>query len=149
MKVILLKDIKDLGKKDQIVNVSDGYAKNYLIPRKMVKPATEGAVNDAKEKQRAQAEKKARELKLAQEAASNLNGTEAVVRVKIGENGKLFGAVSTKDVAEALKAQRHIEVDKKKLEIPETIKYKGKYKCIARIYPTVTAEFTIVVEQEQ
>ena len=80
MKVILLKDIKDLGKKDQIVNVSDGYAKNYLIPRKMVKPATEGAVNDAKEKQRAQAEKKARELKLAQEAASSLNGTEVTVR---------------------------------------------------------------------
>ena len=148
MKVILLEDVKSLGKKGDVVDVSDGYAKNYLIPRKMVKPATEGAVNDAKEKQRAQAEKQARELKLAQEAAAALSGTEVVVRVKIGDNGKLFGAVSTKDISEALKAQKQIDVDKKKLELPETVKFQGKYKCIARIYPRVTAEFTVSVLPE-
>ena len=136
MKVILLQDIKDLGVKGQIVNVSDGYGKNFLIPRKLVKPATEGALNDAKEKQKAQAEKKNRELALAEEAASALNGTEVVVRMKVGENGKLFGAVSTKDI------------DRKKIDIKEPIKVLGKFECTARIYPTVTAKFTVDVRPE-
>ena len=148
MKVILLQDIKELGKKDQIVNVSDGYGKNYLIPRKLAKAATEGAVKDAKDKQRAQAEKKARELKLAQEAQEALKGSEVTVKAKIGENGKLFGAVSNKDVADALREQKHIDIDKKKIEIPEPIKYQGKFKCLARIYPSVAAEFTVVVVPE-
>lgn len=148
MKVILLQDIKDLGVKGQIVNVSDGYGKNFLIPRKLVKPATEGALNDAKEKQKAQAEKKNRELTLAKEAASALNGTEVVVRMKVGENGKLFGAVSTKDIADALKTQKELDIDRKKIDIKEPIKVLGKFECIARIYPTVTAKFTVDVRPE-
>ncbi|MBR6934923.1 MAG: 50S ribosomal protein L9 [Clostridia bacterium] len=148
MKVILLQDIKDLGVKGQIVNVSDGYGKNFLIPRKLVKPATEGALNDAKEKQKAQAEKKNRELALAKEAASALNGTEVVVRMKVGENGKLFGAVSTKDIADAPKTQKELDIDRKKIDIKEPIKVLGKFECIARIYPTVTAKFTVDVRPE-
>ncbi|MBP5781375.1 MAG: 50S ribosomal protein L9 [Clostridia bacterium] len=148
MKVILLQDIKDLGVKGQIVNVSDGYGKNFLIPRKLVKPATEGALNDAKEKQKAQAEKKNRELNLAKEAASALNGTEVVVRMKVGENGKLFGAVSTKDIADALKTQKELDIDRKKIDIKEPIKVLGKFECTARIYPTVTAKFTVDVRPE-
>lgn len=148
MKVILLQDIKELGKKGQIVNVSDGYGKNYLIPRKLVKPATEGAVNDALAKQKAQTEKKARELQNAKEAAKSLEGTEVVVRVKVGENGKLFGAVSSKDVADALKSQKEIDIDRKKIELAENIKYVGKFKCVARIYAGVTASFTVDVRPE-
>lgn len=148
MKVILLQDIKDLGVKGQIVNVSDGYGKNFLIPRKLVKPATEGALNDAKEKQKAQAEKKNRELNLAKEAASALNGTEVVVRMKVGENGKLFGAVSAKDIADALKAQKELDIDRKKIDIKEPIKVLGKFECTARIYPSVTAKFTVDVRPE-
>ena len=148
MKVILLQDIKELGKKDQIVNVSDGYAKNYLIPRKMVKPATEGALNDALAKQKAQNEKKNRELALAKEAASSLNGTEVVVRVKVGDNGKLFGAVSSKDIADALKAQKEIDIDRKKIELREPIKVLGKFDCVAKIYPSVTAKFIVDVKPE-
>ena len=148
MKVILLQDIKELGKKGDIVNVSDGYGKNYLIPRKLVKPATEGAVNDALAKQKAQAEKKARELELAKEQAGSLNGTEVVIRMKVGDNGKLFGAVSSKDVADALKSQKGIDVDRKKIELGEPIKVIGKYKCSARIYAGVSASFTIDVRPE-
>ncbi len=148
MKVILTQDIKELGKKDQIVNVSDGYAKNYLIPRKMAKPATEGAVNEAKEKQRAQNEKKARELAIAKEQAAKLKDAVVDVKVKVGENGKLFGAVSNKDVADALRAQHGIDVDKKKIEISETIKYRGRFKCTARIYPSVSADFDVNVIPE-
>jgi large subunit ribosomal protein L9 len=148
MKVILLQDIKELGKKDQIVNVSDGYGKNYLIPRKLAKPATEGALNDARAKQKAQNEKKNRELSLAKEAASALNGTEVTVRMKVGDNGKLFGAVSTKDIADALKAQKEIDIDRKKIDIKEPIKVLGKFECVARIYPSVTAKFTVDVRPE-
>jgi large subunit ribosomal protein L9 len=148
MKVILLQDIKELGKKGDIVNVSDGYGKNYLIPRKLVKPATEGAVNDAMAKKKAQAEKKARELELAKEQAASLNGTEVVIRMKVGDNGKLFGAVSSKDVADALKSQKEIDVDRKKIELGEPIKVIGKYKCSARIYAGVSASFTIDVRPE-
>ena len=148
MKVILLQDIKELGKKDQIVNVSDGYGKNYLIPRKLAKAATEGALNDAKEKQKAQTEKKNRELSLAKEAASALNGTEVVVRVKVGYNGKLFGAVSAKDIADALKAQKEIDIDRKKIEMREPIKVLGKFDCTAKIYPSVTAKFVVDVKPE-
>lgn len=148
MKVILLQDIKDLGKKGQIVNVSDGYGKNYLIPRKLVKPATEGILNDVKEKQKAQDEKKARELAAARESAKALEGTEVVVRVKVGENGKLFGAVSAKDIADALKTQKNIDIDRKKIELGDNIKVIGKFPCVARIYPAVSAKFTVDVKPE-
>ena len=148
MKVILLQDIKELGKKDQIVNVSDGYGKNYLIPRKLAKPATEGALNDARVKQKAQNEKKDRELSLAKEAASALQGTEVVVRVKVGDNGKLFGAVSAKDIADALKVQKEIDIDRKKIEMREPIKVLGKFDCVAKIYPSVTAKFIVDVRPE-
>jgi len=148
MKVILLTDVKDLGKKDQIVNVSDGYGQNYLIPRKLARAATEGAVNDAKDKQRAKNEKMARQKKMAQDAAKALAGSVVTVRVKVGDNGKLFGAVSTKDIADALKAQKEIDIDRKKLEIKEPIKQIGKYTCLARLYPEVTAEVKIEVLPE-
>ena len=148
MKVILLTDVKDLGKKDQIVNVSDGYGKNYLIPRKLARVATEGAVNDAKDKARAKSEKLARMKKLAQDAADRLSGNTVTVRVKVGDSGKLFGAVSAQDIADALKNQKEIDIDRKKLEIREPIKQIGRHTCVARLYPEVTAEFTVEVLAE-
>ena len=105
MKVILKQDVKGLGKKDEIVNASDGYAKNYLIPRGIAVEATSGNVNETVNKQKAAADKKQRELDTAKEFASKLKDKSVVIKAKAGENGKLFGAIAGKDIADAIKKQ--------------------------------------------
>ena len=122
MKVILLQDIQGTGKKDQILEISDGYARNYLLPRKMAKEATAEAVNALEkskgaDRHRQEAEIKARELK----------GKVIQIEARGGENGKLFGAVTTDQIAAALKAQHGVDVDKRKLELEEPIKNAGQF----------------------
>lgn len=145
MKVILKQDVKGLGKKDEIINASDGYAKNYLIPRGMAVEATTGNLNETKNKQQAQADKKKRELELAKEFAEKLNNKTVIIKAKAGESGKLFGAISNKDVADAIKAQFKIDIDKKKI-VMDPIKAVGEHTAEIRIYTGVMAKITVRTE---
>ncbi|MBE7056460.1 MAG: 50S ribosomal protein L9 [Ruminococcaceae bacterium] len=146
MKVILKKDVKDLGKKDQVVNVSDGYANNFLFPRGIAVPATAGGLNDVKNKQQAAEEKKKREIAAAKELVAALKDKEVVIKLKCGAGGKLFGAVSSKEVAQELKKQHGFDLDKKDLVIKEPIKNLGVYNVEAKVYTGITAEFKVKVE---
>ena len=148
MKVILKKDVKDLGKKDEMVNVSDGYGKNYLLPRGIAIEATEGNINEMKNKQAAAEAKIKKEKENAQKLAKDLEGKELKVSVKAGANGKLFGALTTKDVADAFKKQYGIEIDKKKIVIDDAIKAVGKYNASVKVYAGISATITLEVEAE-
>lgn len=145
MKVILKQDVKGLGKKDEIINASDGYAKNYLIPRGIAVEATTGNLNETKNKQQAQVEKKKRELEIAKDFATQLNNKTVVIKAKAGESGKLFGAISNKDVADAIKAQFKIDIDKKKI-VMDPIKAVGEHTAEIRIYTGVVAKITVKTE---
>lgn len=146
MKVILKQDVKELGKKDSLVNVSDGYAKNYLIPRGFAVEATAGNINEMKNKQQALAEKQKRELDKAKNICAALSGKSIKLSIKSGENGKLFGAVSGKDIADAVSKQLGIELDKKKIVLGEPIKTTGPHSVEAKLHAGVTAKFTVTVE---
>ena len=146
MKVILLADVKGQGKKGEIVNVSDGYANNFLFPRGLAVAATAGGLNDVKNKQQAADEKKQREIAKAKEVVAALKDKEVVIKLKCGEGGRLFGAVSSKEVAVELKKQHGFDIDKKDLILKETIKNLGVYKVEARVYTGITAEFKVKVE---
>lgn len=146
MKVILKKDVKDLGKKDQVVNVSDGYANNFLLPRGLAVAATAGGMNDVKNKQQAADEKKKRQIAAAKEVVAALKDKEVVIKLKCGEGGKLFGAVSSKEVSSELKKQHGFDIDKKDLILKETIKSLGVYTVEARVYTGIVAEFKVKVE---
>ena len=145
MKVILKQDVKGLGKKDEIVNTSDGYAKNYLIPRGIAVEATSGNVNETINKQKALADKKQRELDTAKDFASKLNGKTVTIKAKAGESGKLFGAISGKDIADAIKNQFKIEIDKKKIVLDDPIKTAGEHKVEIRIYAGVVTSIIVNV----
>lgn len=146
MKIILKQDVKNVGKKDEVVNVSDGYANNFLIPKGLGIPATAGSLNEVKNKQKAAADKKKRELDEANALAAVLKEKTVVIRMKCGENGKLFGAVSSKEIADELKKQHGQDLDKKKLVLHETIKTLGTYEIEAKLCPGVSAHFTVKVE---
>ena len=146
MQVILLKDVKTLGKKDDIVSVSDGYARNYLIPKGFALEASKGNLNDIKNKKEAQEFKRKREIEEAQKLADTLNGKMFTIKAKAGEKGRLFGAISNMDVAEELSKQVGVVIDKKKIELKEPIKLVGVYDVDAKIYTGVTAKFRIKVE---
>lgn len=145
MKVILKQDVKGLGKKNEIVNASDGYAKNYLIPRGIAVEATSGNVNETVNKQKAAADKKQRELDNAKDFASKLNGKTVTIKAKAGESGKLFGAVSGKDIAEAIKSQYKIDIDKKKIVLSDPIKTAGEHSVEIRIYTGVIAVINVSI----
>lgn len=144
MKVILLKDVKDQGKKDDIINVSDGYARNFLFPRKLAAEATAANINEAKSKQQALVARAAKEKQAAKEAAEKLDGKKITLAVKTGENGKLFGAISAKDVADGIAAQLGEQIDKKKLVV-DTIKNVGTYDAVIKVYPGISAKITVEV----
>lgn len=146
MKVILKQDVKGLGKKDEIVNASDGYAKNYLIPKGMAVVASTGNVNEAVNKQKAVAEKKQRELDTAKDFAAKLNGKTVTIKAKAGESGKLFGAISNKDIADAIKSQYKIEIDKKKIVLNDPIKTAGNHDVEIRIYAGVVTKVNVKIE---
>ena len=138
MKVILLQDVKGTGKKDEIVNVSDGYARNFLFPRKLAKEATAGAINDVKTKEAAKAHHKQEEINAANELKAKIDGKIVALKAKAGKEGKLFGAVTSKDVASEIKKQFGVEVDKKKL-VMDDIKVFGSYDCTVKLYPEIAA----------
>ncbi|MCR4851158.1 MAG: 50S ribosomal protein L9 [Lachnospiraceae bacterium] len=149
MKVILLEDVKALGKKEQIVEVSDGYARNALLPKKLAVEATGKNLNDLKLK-KANDEKVAKEiLENAREFAAQMQNDVVTVSIKAGEGGKTFGSVSTKEIATAYKEQCGKEIDKKKLQLPEAIKSFGTFEVPVKLHPQVTGTLRVkVVEQK-
>lgn len=147
MKIILLEDVKSLGKKGEIVNVSDGYARNMLLPKKLGVPATPKNLNDLK-LQKAHEEKVAKEvLETARELAEKLNAAEVSVSVKTGEGGRVFGSVSGKEIAEAAREQLGIELDKKKLVLDGTIRELGTAEVAVKLHPQVTAKLKVHVRE--
>ena len=148
MKVVLLQDVKDLGRKGELVNASDGYARNFLFPRKLAVEATAGRLKEIEDRKASEKNRKEMELHAAKELAEKLSKLEVLFRTKAGENGKLFGSITGKDVAEAIKAQHKIEVDKKKVVLHEAIKALGTYQVELKVYPEVSTKINVkVVEQ--
>ncbi|MDO4566628.1 MAG: 50S ribosomal protein L9 [Oscillospiraceae bacterium] len=147
MKVVLLQDVKGAGKKDELVNVADGYARNYLIPRGLAKPATAEALNTVKLKAEAKERHKAQELEAAQRTASELAGKTFVIKAKGGGGERLFGSVTAKEVAEAIQAETGIEVDKRKIALEKDIKSYGTYEAAVKLHPGVTAGVYVLVTE--
>lgn len=147
MKVVLLKDVKGTGKKGEIKEVSDGYAKNFLLKTGAAKIADNSAMNENKNNQSAQAFHKATEIAEAKELAKKLEGKSVTLSIKCGENGKTFGSVSNKEVADALEKQG-FKIDKKKIEIKEPIKTIGSYQVTIRVYPEITAKINVNIVAE-
>ena len=148
MKVILIADVKTLGKKDEMVEVSDGYGRNYLLPRGLAVEATAANINKMKDKQKAAESKQAREQAQAEAFRDKLTGKTVIIKVKAGENGKLFGAVAAKDIADAVKAQLGIDIDKKKIVLEEPIKAVGAYNVPLKLYPGISAKLDINVKAD-
>lgn len=148
MKVILLQDVKSLGKKGEIVEVSDGYARNFVLPKKLGAEANSKNMNDLK-LQKANADKIAKEqLEAAQELAKVLETKEVVVKMKSGEGGKTFGSISSKEIAEEAKRQCGLELDKKKIQLPEAIKSLGVYEVGVKLHTKVTGKLRVKVVEE-
>ena len=147
MKVILMEDVKSLGKKGDIVNVSDGYARNMLFPKKLGLEATSKNINDLK-LQRAHEDKVAKEqFDAAQAFKAELETKEVTVSIKVGENGRTFGSISSKELAEAAKEQLGYDIDKKKMQLSSPIKELGTTKVPIRLHPKVTAELKVIVKE--
>ena len=145
MKVILLEDVKALGKKGQIVNVSDGYARNMILPKKLGVEATPKNLNDLK-LQKANAEKVAQEnLEAAQAFAKDLETKEIILTLKVGEGGRTFGSVSSKEISEAAQTQLGLDIDKKKMVLPEPIKSIGSFEVPIKLHKEVTARLSVKV----
>ena len=147
MKVVLKKDVKNLGKKDEMHEVSDGYARNFLIPRGLAIEADNAAMHEVKAKEDSRRHHEELEKAAAQSLADKLDGITVVVKAKGGQSGRLFGAVTVKDIAAALAGQG-IELDKRKLSTEaREIKDFGRYEVTAKVYPGITAKFTCSVEE--
>lgn len=147
MKIILIQDVKKLGKKGELIEVNDGYARNYIIPQKLGLEANSKNLNDLK-LQKNNEEKKAKQLlDDARELADKIGQKTVVVRMKAGEGGKAFGSVSSKEIASAAKEQCGLELDKKKIQLPEAIKNFGVYEVAIRLHPQVTGTLKVKVEE--
>ena len=149
MKVILKQDIKGVGKKDQVINAADGYARNFLFPKKLAVPADSGNMNNLKAKNESIAYRKGDDLKEAKEIAEKMKSITVKIEVKAGENGRLFGAVTAKEIAEALKRDFNIIVDKKKVLLSESIKVAGVSKVDIKLNEGVMAKVTVMVVPKQ
>ena len=147
MKVILLCDVKGQGKKDQIVNVSDGYARNFLFPQKKAVPADAKATNELKNKEEAKQFKINEDRKAAAALAERINGVEIEVVMGHGADGRLYGSVTAKDIAEELKKKLGIEVDKRKIVMKDSIRAYGKHDVTLKILSDINAKFVVYVHE--
>jgi len=147
MKVILLEDVKKVGKKGDIVEMSDGYARNFLFPRKLAQEATQSNMHILNTKKENERKKKLSEIEAAQKLAAELKDKEIKVKAKAGDQGRLFGAITSKDVSELIKAQYKVEIDKKKI-VMDTIKLAGVYNIELKLYPEVTTKMKVVIVSE-
>ena len=146
MKVVLLQDVKGKGKKGELCNVSDGYARNFLFPKKLAVEADNSALNELKNREEAQAHHKKEELAAAQKTASMLDGKSVNIKAKAGAGGKLFGSVTSKEIAAEIKNSIGIEIDRKKMNVAD-IKNYGEYTAEIKLYPGVTATLTVKVSE--
>jgi large subunit ribosomal protein L9 len=146
MEIILLQDVKALGKKGEIVKVSDGYARNFILPKKLGMEATKQNLYDLNAQKAAEARKQKELLEEARKQAKKLEELTITVKIKAGEGGKMFGSVSTKEIAAAVKEQFGLEFDKKKLQLNEPIKHAGTYTIPVKLHPQVTAQMKVTVE---
>ena len=147
MKVILLTDVKGKGKKGQMIEVSDGYARNYMLPRKLAQEATADAVNTMRMNDKATAERQARERAEAVAISNKLRELTLVVKAKGGGAGRLFGAVTTNEIADALKKNAGITIDKRKLVLDENIKNVGTYTVKAKLGYEIVGQFNVKIEE--
>lgn len=148
MKVILKQDVKGLGKKEDLVNVSDGYARNFLLPRGLAAEANASNINIMNTKKEAEQNKKGRELAQAKQLAEKIKEIVVVIQSKSGENGKLFGSITSKDISDKLKSDFKLEIDKKKIVLPEPIKSLGTTEVEIKLYSGVSAKLTVKTEHE-
>lgn len=145
MKVILLQDVKSIGKKGELKEVSDGYARNFLLPRKLAKEANAQAMNEFKNAEAAKEYKVKKETEKAQENAKALSGKTVKIPAKAGQNGKLFGSVTAKELAEEIAKQYGVEVDKRKIALENDIKAFGTYNFDVKFYNGISASMSVVV----
>ena len=148
MKVILLQDVKSLGKKGEIVNVNDGYARNFILPKKLGVEATGKNLNDLKLQKNNEKKVAQEHLEAAKELAAELASGQVELAIKVGEGGRVFGSVSSKEIAAAIKEQMNLDVDKKKIQLKEAIKSLGTHIVNVKLHPEVTAELKVVVKEE-
>ncbi len=147
MKVILQQDVKGTGKKGEVIEVSEGYGRNFLLPKKLAVLANAQNVNLAKQKAGSAAHRKAQEADEAKLLASQLAKAEVTIAVKVGEGGKLFGSVSGKDVSEALKKEHGVEIDKRKISIAQEVTGVGDYEAVIKLHPEASAKILVHVTE--
>lgn len=147
MKIILLEDVKGVGKKGQTINASDGYARNFILPKKLGVEATPANMNTLKLQQKAEEKRKAEELAQARAAAEKLENLIVNIAVKTGEGGKLFGSVTNKEIAAALEKQHGLKIDKKKIVLADQIKMVGERHVEVKLHPQVTAELKVKITE--
>ena len=148
MKVVLKQDVKTIGKKDEMHEVSDGYARNFLLPRGLAVQADAAAVNMVKTKAEATQHHAAQELANAQAIAAKINGKSVALKAKAGQGGRLFGSVTAKDIAAELTKLAGEEIDKRKVVLDADIKAFGSYQVDVKVYPKVTAKVTVKVDEQ-
>ena len=148
MKVLLLQDVKSQGKKDQIIEVSEGYARNFLFPKKLAIPADAKAINDAKNRQSSKEHKISVERDNAKALATKLEGIIVKLSAESGNDGRFYGAITSKDIAEGLKAQFGIDIDKRKIALDAPIKAYGTYKIGVKLYTDVVGKLTVMVVEK-
>ena len=149
MKVVLLADVKGSGKKGELVNVSDGYARNFLFPKKLAKEANAQALNELKNAEESKAFKIKQETEAAQASADKINGKSVSILAKAGQGGKLFGSVTAKEIAEAIKKQYGVDVHKRKIDTKGDMKAFGTYECEVKLYSGITATVKAVVTEKE
>lgn len=148
MKVILLQDVKSVGKKGEVVNASDGYARNFLFPKKLAQEANEVNMHILNKKNEADRKKKLAEIEEAQKVANGLKDKEVVIYAKSGDNGRLFGAITTKDISQEMEKQLNVIVDKKKIVV-NTIKTMGSYDVEVKLYPEISTKIKVIIKEQQ
>ena len=148
MKVILLENVKSLGKKGEIVNVNDGYARNFILPKKLGVEATGKNLNDLKLQKNNEKKVAQENLDAAKELAAELSAGKVELAIKVGEGGRTFGSVSSKEIAVAVKDQMQLDIDKKKIQLKESIKSLGTHLVTVKLHPEVSAELKVVVKEE-
>lgn len=147
MQVILLEDVKSLGKKDEIVKVSDGYARNFILPKKLGVEATSKNLNDLKLKKASEEKRQKEILEEAKQFAKQLKDKSVELKIKAGEGGRTFGSISTKEIAETAKKQLGYDIDKKKMQLDVPIKACGTYRVAIKLHPKVTGELLVKVTE--
>ena len=147
MKVVLLQDVKSLGKKGELVNVSDGYARNYLFPKSLAKEANAQAMNELRNAEQSKKFKKDTEIAAANHAKETLEGSKFVIKAKAGESGKLFGSITPKEISAEIKRQKSLNIDKRKIVLKREIKTVGEYAVEIKLYTGISANVEVVVEK--